>query len=155
MPRAQGEIIWDYFPNEVEGCFDPFYPILISDTCNNYYCCKRDSAIINGDGLNGSLGTSFFTLKIKAWTGDIPLSITKVDNPEIDLYPNPVRKGSLVQLKSVYNFFIASLFNVYGTLIKKITVSNNTILLPDIKEGVYFLTFKNKSQILTIKLIVY
>ncbi len=68
-------------------------------------------------------------------------------NTELSIYPNPVK--NILSIQSTKNLTKSyKIFDATGKLISKGKITNNTIDISNLSDGVYYLTFKDEAKLL-------
>lgn len=71
----------------------------------------------------------------------IPLAISSVAEPEFALFPNPVKTGEELHWKTKIDFDEISLTDVFGRIVVRQSGLGNTLEIPNVVPGVYFVSF--------------
>ncbi len=102
-------------------------------------------------------GTVVSTLNGQVCSFPTAISEALVDETQVKIYPNPTKNGFSLDLSSPFNvndIKSISVFDVKGSLVFRTNQYTPFIKMPQITEGVYFVTIQFSNSQLTKKLII-
>lgn len=86
----------------------------------------------------------------------VSIAKNQLNNSSIDIYPNPASNYIQYSINGIDNPRITfiEIYNTSGLLVKKISEINNSIMINDLSEGVYFIRFFSKHSYSKVKRVV-
>lgn len=123
---------------------------MVAFTDTGYYSIQL--RVMNQEGSDSLLLTNY--IKVNPVTTF--LKENTLTKRSITLYPNPVQSGEKIFFKKEMNFQAYELYALNGQLISKERLSSNqnSITIPDLKSGIYFVQFINEEATFRQKLII-
>ncbi len=90
--------------------------------------------------------------KILNFTLKSNVNITKVDNKNIKIYPNP--NSGHFYIKSNEHVSAIKIIDITGKIISDLNVNNNSVIIENIKQGLYILKIHTENEIIYKKVVV-
>jgi len=140
------------------------YIFTMTDSYGDGICCSYGNGsytlsstvgtIVTGGSFASSEVTNFCIDATKSLTPAITSSLSNIKDSDIRIYPNPAQSNIEITTLAITIDSI-KIFNMYGTLVKTVTVSNTSANIDVFKlaSGTYFIRFLSGDNVITKKFI--